>query len=106
MDNKKKLSFLISRSNLLYQQYIKKTIYINALSIKNVNSEIIEFLTQNGYLFDNDEAVNTVITHYEGWLFQFLDYEKQGFDLSSEFIFKRMDVVLPYPKVFIEKLLK
>lgn len=106
MDNKKKLSFLIKRSNLLYQQYLNKPIYINALSIKSVNSAIIDFLIQNGYLFNNEEAVNNVITHYEGWYFQFLEYERQGFDLSSKFIFKRLDDVLPYPKEFIEIILK
>ena len=106
MDNKKRLSFLINRSNILYQNYIKEPIYVNALSIKNVNSSIIDFLLVNGWSFENDEAVNTIISHYEGWYFQFLEHEKQDFDLTSKFVFNRLESVLPYPNNFINKLLK
>ena len=106
MDNKKELNFLVNRSNQLHQKYIKEPIYINALSIKNVNSSIIDFLLVNGWTFENDEIVNTVLSHYEGWYFQFLEHEKQGFDLTSKFVFNRLESVLPYPKVFIRDLLK
>lgn len=101
-----KLKFLIDRSNYLYQLYRVNNVYINALLIKSVNKEIIEFLLSNGYKFNNDLEINKILNHFEVWYYQFIEHEKSINSLSNKFVFRRIDQATDYPKQAIESVLK
>lgn len=63
-------------------------------------------LTRNGHVFGNDHAINQLLDHFEGWLYQFNHHEKQEFSLGDRFIFERMEQVSPYPVQAIDQLIK
>lgn len=103
--HREKLKFLIERSTHVYQLYLSDKIYVHALLIKSVNAEMIRFLIKEGHLFEKNQTVNKVLTHFEIWYQQVINQEKSLPELNDPFVFERLPQAIPYPKKAIDQLL-
>ncbi|HCO66531.1 MAG TPA: hypothetical protein DIT04_02080 [Dysgonomonas sp.] len=103
---KEKLKIAIKRTNIAYALYLNNKSYLTAKRIYNANKIIYNYL--NEFLYEIEcvyiDEVIEYIMHLEDWFLQF-ELEEQSFiNLSSPFIFKRIEGGIPYPKDFIKLL--
>jgi len=102
---KNKIKRAIYRSEKAYKHYLECKKYFQALRIYEANQMVYELL--NSYLYTCEEkdldAVTDYIFHLEDWFNQF-NQENQNIKLNQEFIFKRLEGGIAFPKDFKNRL--
>lgn len=105
---KSKLLRAIQRSEFAYSAYIENKKYFQALRIYKANKIIYDLLEEYLLLCDEKdiELVCNYLFHLEDWFNQF-DEKSKGInmELSSKFVFERLNYAIPFPKDFKNRLI-
>lgn len=105
---KNKLLRAIQRSEFAYSAYLKNKRYFQAIRIYNANKVVYGLLEEFLFLCEEKdiEIVCNYLFHLEDWFNQFENKNKEEkMELSSEFVFERLENAVPFPKDFKDKLL-
>lgn len=100
---KSKLARAIQRSELAYSYYKENKHYFQALRIYEANKLVYSLLQE--FLLESEEDQTVVICdymfHLEDWFNQFEEeVQKQNIALHDQFVFTRLENMIPFPKEF------